>query len=140
MESIKNFFNYFVSANPTQFNYDTLALILIGLLVAGAVAFSIIYKNKKKSNPVFKRMFKLTAGRMYLYAFLFLILLGLRYEGIPYFSMRLWTYLTLGFFVYFSANTVKTYYVDYKKEQASLNNRMESAKDKSTKRYVAAKK
>ena len=137
---MQNFFYYFVNPNPgSAFNYYTPAIVFIVLLAIGAAAFSIIYKKRKKNDPVFKRMFRLTAGRMFLFAFLFAILLGLRYEAIPYFSMRLWSYITLGFFLYFATVSIKSYHIDYKIEQSNMSRRMEGVKD-ATKKYVAAKR
>ncbi|MFA6992796.1 MAG: hypothetical protein WC269_06010, partial [Candidatus Gracilibacteria bacterium] len=47
------------------------------------------------------------------------ILTLIRYENIPYFSMRIWLYLTLLVLVYFIYKLVKTLAVDYKREKTN---------------------
>jgi len=121
MEFIKNVFKYFFSPAPgSEFSFYIPVIILAVLLIIGSVVFSIIYKKKKRSDFAYKRLFKKLAGRCSIFAIIFLFLIGLRYENIPYFAMRLWIYLAAGVFLYFVYRYAKILKVDYPKEKANL--------------------
>ena len=110
MEFIKSIAQYLFSRNPgVQFKFYIPLIILIGLLFLCAIAFSVIYKNKKKTDFAFKHYFKKTAGR---------------YENIPYFSMRIFMYLSLLILVYFIYKTVKTFIKDYPREKQNVQSRI----------------
>lgn len=127
MEYIKSFFSYLFNVAPgTSFSYYLPMLALSGILIAGAIAFSQLYKKKKKTDFAFKRSFKNLSSRMLLFGILFLLLIAVRYENIPYFSMRFLLYITFAIFLYFVYRYLKTYKVDYPKEKANaaLNKRV----------------
>lgn len=112
------FLNYLLSINPGQaFSYYTELIILAALLIIGSIIFSQIYKKKKKTNFAFKRLFKKTSNRFFLLGFLYVILILLRYENIPYFSMRIWLYLSTLLLIFVLYKTIKTYIIDYPKEK-----------------------
>ncbi|MEK7127079.1 MAG: hypothetical protein AAB848_03135 [Patescibacteria group bacterium] len=125
MEFIKSAAHYLFSRNPgTQFKFYIPLIILICLLFLGALAFSVIYKNKKKTDFAFKHYFKKTAGRLFWIGFLFLFLVLVRYENIPYFSMRILMYLSLLLSVYFIYKTAKTFLKDYPREKQNVQSRI----------------
>ena len=140
MDTVKNFFEYFFNRMPGQeFKYYLPAAILVTLLLIAAISFSVIYNKKKKEDFAFKRLFKKTSSRLIIFALLFLVLLGVRFENIPYFAMRIWLYATAAFFLYFIYKTVKTYKVDYPREKQNTIH-MVKKESQDTKRYSAAKR
>lgn len=140
MNTVKNFFGYFFERMPGQeFTYYMPILVLIGLLVLGAIGFSVIYNKKKKEDFAFKRLFRKTSSQMIVFAVLFLVLLGVRYENIPYFAMRLWLYVTGAFFLYFIYKNIKTYRVDYPRERQNTIH-MTKKEGEEMPKYTAAKR
>lgn len=112
-------FSYLFDPTPgKEFSYYIPMIILIVLLVAGAIAISQLYAKKKKTDIAFKKVFKKTAGRLSLFAILFTILVLLRYENIPYFSMRIWLYGTLLIFLYLVYKNIQSYRTEYPKLKA----------------------
>jgi Ca2+/Na+ antiporter len=121
MSAIKNFFYYFFQANPgTEFKYYIPLAVFAVLLIAAAIAFSLIYRNKRKTDFAFKRLFKNLSKRLILIAALAIVYMLVRYENIPYFSMRIWLYLTIALFLFFGYRYVKTYKKDYPKEKTNF--------------------
>src|SRR3989338_1716190 len=102
MEKVKATFSYFFAKTPeANFQYYKILIILVILLIGGGIAFSAYYKLRKKNDPAFKRLFKKTATRLVLLGIMFGLLTLLRYERIPYFSMRIWLYLGVLLFLWF---------------------------------------
>lgn len=96
MKTIKSIVYYFFDTVPGQnFEYYTEVLILASILVIGGLAFSAHYKKRKKHDFAFKRLFKKVSKHSITLGVVLVILAVLRYEQIPYFSMRLWLYITL---------------------------------------------
>ena len=97
MELITNFLSSLVKASPgTDFNYYYVMAVLIAVLFLGSFAFKQLLKHKiKQGDFVFKHIFKKVSGKMVYFSIGFLFLTLVRYENIPYFSMRLWMYLLL---------------------------------------------
>lgn len=121
MSALKNFFHYFFQSIPgTEFRYYIPLAIFIVLLLVAALAFSLIYRTKKKTDFAFKRLFKNLPKRLILIAILSLVYLLVRYENIPYFSMRIWLYVIIGLFIFFSYRYLKAYKVSYPKEKTNF--------------------
>ena len=121
MSAVKNFFSYFFQSIPgTEFRYYILLAIFIVLLLIAAIASSVVYRNKKKTDFAFKRLFKNLTKRLVLIAMLLLVYIMVRYENIPYFSMRIWLYVILGVFLFFAYRYAKLYKVDYPKEKTNF--------------------
>jgi len=141
METIKNLLFYFFNPAPGQdFQYYIPISILVFILIGGSIIFARIYKKKRKNDFAFKRVFKKTSKRLFLIGLLFLILALLRYENIPYFSMRFWLYLSsllLAFFIY---KTIKCYKKEYPKEKESIKINLSSKVKKSENNYLPNKK
>lgn len=139
MEFLKNLF----AANPgTSFSYYLPMLIFIGLLVVASIVFGQIYKSKKKHDLTFKHFFKKTSGRLMVFAIVLAVLVGCRYEAIPYFSMRIWLYGMTLWTIYFIGKTIYTYKESYLPERnhamAKTTAKQESSKEK-LKSYTAKK-
>ncbi|MDD3861344.1 MAG: hypothetical protein PHP74_00395 [Candidatus Gracilibacteria bacterium] len=121
MTTVKNFFYYFFQPIPMdEFSYYIPTIIFIALLICGTIAFSIIYNKKKKTDFVFKKLFKNIGKRMILIAILLTCYLLVRYENIPYFSMRIWLYITMGLFIFFAYRYAKKYLKVYPKEKINF--------------------
>lgn len=117
METIKNIVKNLFAADPgPTFKYYMPLLVLAILLILWGVVFNNIYDKKKKTDFAFKRCFKNLSKVMILFGCLFLVLLAARYEGIPYFSMRLWLYASSLVFLYFVYHYIQAYRVKYTKE------------------------
>ncbi|MFA6917219.1 MAG: hypothetical protein WC285_00050 [Candidatus Gracilibacteria bacterium] len=121
MSAVKNFFMYFLKSTPgTEFHYYIPLTIFVVLLLIAAIASSFIYRKRKKTDFAFKRLFKNLSKRLVLIAVLFTIYMLVRYENIPYFSMRLWMYLIGVTFLFFAYRYIKAYKVEYPKEKSNF--------------------
>jgi len=144
MEPINNFLVYMFEKAPSQaFNFYQELLIISAILIISGIGFSFFYNKKRKTDPAFKRLFKSVGGKLQIFGLTFLILIGLRYEQIPYFSMRLWLYLTIAIFLYQTIKTFKIFKVEYPIEKAnidSFNQHMNSKKDQHELKYSTAKR
>ncbi|NIA02054.1 MAG: hypothetical protein GWP15_01595 [Nitrospirae bacterium] len=140
MEYIKSFFSYLFTSNPgTAFSYYVPILTLALVLILSSLLFSQYYKRKKKTNFAFKRLFKKLSNRMLLFGILFLVLTAIRYENIPYFSMRILLYITALIFLYFIYRYIKIYKVDYPKEKENAQAKQHVVKKEENK-YLPNKK
>lgn len=140
MQTLSNFFHYLLDSVPgTEFRYYVPLLVLSVLLVIGAIVFSQIYKRRKKFDYAFKRLFKSVSGRLIIIGILILILVAVRYEQIPYFSMRLWLYAVLLFLLYTTYKYIKVYLKDYPKEKANVEKKTHFSKKEENK-YLPNKK
>jgi L-asparagine transporter-like permease len=141
MQSIKSFFFYLFYPLPgSQFKFYIPLLILALLLIVGGVIFSALYKNRKKTDFAFKRLFVKTSKRLVILGILFLLLVVVRYENIPYFSMRIWIYLSLFLLLFFAYKTAKTFKVEYPKEKENIMNKLGPITTKGEERRYTAKK
>ncbi len=137
MENVKSFLYYFVDSTPgSQFTYQIPVIIIAAALIIGSIVFSGYYKKKKKSDFAFKRLFKHMPRNMMLMGILFVLLLIVRYENIPYFAMRLWLYLSLILLLYLVYRYVRIYTKVYPVEK--LNAQPKSKKQE--KKYLPNKK
>lgn len=141
MNYIKSLFVYLFKINPgSEFRYYIPIFVFIGLLFLGSIAFSIIYNKRKKTDFAFKRLFKKTPGRIFWIGFIVLLLTLIRYEAIPYLSMRIWLYLTLVIFLYFVYYTIKTYKIDYQREKANVEHMLHRSVSQKENKYLPHKK
>ncbi len=140
MNYITSTLKYFFSAAPgSEFRYYIPLLILAGVLIGGSIIFSFIYSKKKKTDFAFKRLFKKLSSRFIIIGIILLLLIALRYENIPYFSMRLFIYLLLLFFIYSVYRFIKIAKVDYPREKENVKNLIAKS-SKETPRYLPNKK
>ncbi|MCC7469791.1 MAG: hypothetical protein IT284_01485 [Bacteroidetes bacterium] len=118
MEFIKTMLSYFFYPVPgVQFKFYLPMLILAAILIIGGMVFGKIYKRMKKEDQSFKRLFPKTANQLVLSGLLILFLTAVRYEKIPYFSMRIWIYLSLIWVLYLAYKNIKNYKVKYPQEK-----------------------
>jgi len=110
--------NYFFTKVPGgEFNYYTLTIIAAVALILGSFAFRIIYKKRVANRDfVFKKMFKKVPSRLVYFSITLLFLILVRYEKIPFFSMRFWLYSLLLGFLAMTAFYVYKYLKVYPKE------------------------
>lgn len=136
------FIKYFLYPSPgSEFRFYIPLAILIFLLFAGAVAFSIIYDRRKHYDFAFKRLFRKTSLNLSLFGLLFLFLIAVRYERIQYFSMRLWLFLSLLGLGYYIFKIVKRFYKDYPREKENVKNLVINTENrKEPQKYTTSKK
>jgi hypothetical protein len=141
MDTVMSFLSYlFAKAPGSEFRYYIPMVILMALLIAGSIVFSTYYKKKRRTDFAFKRLFKKVAGRMVLFGLLFAFLIIVRYENIPYFSMRIWIYLSLLGFAYAVFHYTKIYLKVYPTERENAVRKMKQASSKSVPQYLPNKK
>lgn len=141
MNYLKDTFLYFFKPSPgTSFSYYLPLLVLIALLLIGAIAFSVIYKSKKKHDFAFKRLFKSLSKRLIIFGLVLLVLIAVRYENIPYFSMRLWLYLTILLLLHTAYKYIKAYTVEYPKEKENMHSVKRVISTKEENKYLPHKK
>ena len=115
---------YLFAINPgPAFKYYVPLIIISALLIISSMVFSTIYKQRKKHDFAFKRLFRKTSSTMLIFGILFLLLVALRYENIPYFSMRIWLYLAILAILYFTYRYIKKYLVDYPREKQNAQSK-----------------
>ena len=135
------FIKYFLSPNPgIDFRFYIPLAILVFLLFAGAVTVSIMYDRKKSYDFAFKRLFRKTSLYLSLFAILFLFLLAVRYEGIPYFSARILLFggfIWLGYYIYKMVKVLRT---DYPREKENVKNLSVNSATKTVHRYLPNKR
>lgn len=135
------YIKYFLSPNPgVDFRFYTALAIIIFLLFAAAVAVSIIYDRKKHYDFAFKRLFRKTSLHLALFAVLFLFLLAVRYEGIPYFSARILLFAGFGWLGYYIYKTVKVFKTDYPREKENVKNLSVNNQTKKVHKYLPNKR
>jgi len=125
MEILKNIPHYLFAIAPGQeFSYYMIGLIIVGLMLVGSIVFKQYYSRKVKNGDyVFKKMFKKFPNNLVYFAIGLLFFLGIRYENIPYFAMRLWfVLLAIGCLAYFGRQLYKFLKV-YPKELENFESR-----------------
>lgn len=121
MNKVLAILKYFFATSPAgEFHFYIPLAILIGLLAIASIAQAVIYKNKKKNDFAYKRLFKNLSKRFVTFAVLFLVYILARYENIPYFSMRIWLYVIGLIGLYIAYRYIKKYVVDYPKEKVNF--------------------
>lgn len=144
MEKITAFLKSLVSpaAPGPEFNFYIPMIILAGLLIVGGMVFGFFYDKKKKTDFAFKRLFAKVSRNLYIFGALFLFLVAVRYESIPYFSMRLWIYISLAALIYVAYRNIQKYRTEYQLESENLSIRAEKAKESKAKgpKYLPNKK
>ena len=132
----------FEKAPGQAFNYYTVVLAVVALLAIGSFAFKNICKKRARERDfVFKKMFRKVPSRMIYFAIGLLFLVVVRYENIPYFSMRILLYLlllgiavTAGWYLY-------KYFKVYPKERDNFESRQAIKTVEETKtKYLPNKK
>ncbi len=132
-----NLLTYFFTTTPgPEMRFFIPLFALAGLLIVSSIAFSVIYKKKKKQDLAFKASFRSLSKNLMFLGIGFLLLTVVRYENIPYFSMRIWLYLLCLIALYTAYYYVKEYKTSYLKQ---LKQKSEKSKPE-IKNYSTAKK
>jgi len=132
MESIKSLLLYIFDRNPgSVYGYYTLTIILIIALIGFSIGFSHYYKIRKKEDPAFKKMFGDLSKSSLKMGLLIAAETAFRYETIPYFSMRIWLYLTLGYLAYLAYAYTQKYRLEYPKEKLNYTTKVVHTEKKS---------
>ena len=141
MDKVISILKYLIDPIPgTHFSYYTPMLVIAFALLAGGVAFSLLYNKKKKDDFAFKRLFKKTGSRMVLLGLLLLFLVAVRYEMIVYFSMRIFLYLSLLLLLYFLYRQMKKVFVEYPREKTNMISNMKfNTSQKEVSKYLPNK-
>lgn len=135
------YIKYFLSPNPgVDFRFYIPLVILVILLFVGAVAVSIIYDRKKHYDFAFKRLFRKTSLHLSLFGILFLFLLAVRYEGIPYFSARILLFAGFAWLGYYIYKTVMIIRKDYPREKENVKNITINNQTKKVHKYLPNKR
>lgn len=132
--------NLFQITPGTEFSYYIPFIVLIVALIIKAVVFGRIYNAKRKNDIAFRKLFPKTAGRYGMFAALFTFLMLVRFENIPYFSMRIWLYLAILWFAHFIYKTARAYFKDYPREKMNYQKRAEDKPKVKGKVYTTSKK
>ncbi len=120
MNQLKTFLSYVFSPNPGNFNQLTAITVLIAVLFLSAIVMHFLYRKFKKTDPAFRKLFKKTTPRLGWFTVFFLFYSLVRYEAIPYFSMRLWFYAAILLLAFFAYKTLKAYRKDYPREKHNV--------------------
>jgi len=139
-EKISSLFKYFFETNPgSEMRFYIPLIVITAILILGSLVFYFIYKNRKKEDFAFKRIFKSTSKNLITLGLILLILLMIRFENIMYLSMRAWLYLTLLFIVLFLYALAKKFFLVYPKERENTKKPI-SKNDESKKSYSTKKR
>lgn len=107
---------YFVALPDPNFQFTKLTLLLGVLLLLMGVGLG-LYRKKYLKDQIARKLLKVFPGRLELYGFLILMLLGFRELGIPYLSMRIWWFILLVFFLYTFLGLTFTYNKEYRNRE-----------------------
>jgi len=136
-----NFIKSIFSSTPgPDFGYYTLMILISILLVIASIVFGQIYNRKRKDDIAFKKLFKKVPARLFILGALIAFLTAVRYESIPYFSMRLWLYLSLLATVLYLGKTIHTYVKIYPTKHQMAAKRHLAPQDEKKSAYLPNKK
>lgn len=105
---------YFFGLNPgSNFNYYIPFLVYCVLSILAGYVLAFYINRKKEENRTLKVMFGTLPGKLKGLGFVSLFLLATRYESIPYFSMRLWMYMSVGYALWLAGKNAYLYVKKY---------------------------
>ncbi len=138
---ISNLLSYFFAKAPGAPSIKVYSVILIiqALLVIGGLILGKVYNNKKKSDIAYKKLFKKFHKRLITLGIILIFLTLVRFENIPYFAMRIWTYLTLALAAAVIIFYGKQYLKEYQKMKENIKSNKKT-KTKKSKKYTTSKK
>lgn len=117
MSFLLNILKYFfepLPVGPFKFIY-----VFIGLIVAAIIASIAlkIYLKKQKEDKIFKKLFRSVPGKLQLYAFMEAIYVLVRYERMPYLSIRAFNYAIIAYGLYVLITSAQLYIKVYPAEK-----------------------
>lgn len=132
---------YLFALSPgSAFNYYIPVLVYCGVIIIGAYLLHFYIQKKKNENRTLKSMFGSLPKKLKLLGFLTLFTLATRYENIPYFSMRMWLYLSLAVFLYLAAKNFYLLVKKYPGEKAFYQQQKARLHDDKDKKVYTMKK
>jgi len=138
-----NILNYIFTANPGHaYTYYFVFVPLAILLIAFGFQARMKYNKLKREDYAYKRLFKSMHSRSMMLGLLILFLVLIRFEQIPYFSMRIWSYAVLGLVVWLAYKYIQKFRIDYPREKQNVKFIKEKAarNSKNERKYTTAKK
>lgn len=109
MQMLNDFILYLFSPSPGrafQYYYFIGSLIAI-LTILGVILH--VYIKKIRDDKTFRKLFKKYPSKLWTLAVLFTLYLLIRYNYVPFFSMRFLLYILLGISVYLGYQMINTY-------------------------------
>lgn len=131
---------YFFELRPgSAFSYYIhLSVLAVTGIIAAIVTAHLIKKNSE--NRAMKKLFGKMPNKVKWLGILMIFLLATRYENIPYFSMRIWLYLTLFGLVYFVIKSSYLLVKKYPEERAFYHRNKKKKTEQSEKKVYSASK
>lgn len=112
--SILQYFFEPLPVGPFKFMYFFIALAALSLIASIAFRF---YLKKQKEDKIFRKLFKNLPGKMQFFAILEAAYILVRYERMPYLSMRFLNYCVLAYGIYLAVHYVQLYFKVYPAEK-----------------------
>ncbi len=134
MNTFNQIILYFFSPNPGrafEYYYAIGALILVFFLLTFGIYF---YATKHKEDKAFKKLFRNYPTKFVILAVLLAMYLFIRYNNVPFFSMRFMMYILLISSAYVIYAVIMTFYKKYPEEKNRREKRLEQNK------YIPKKK
>ncbi len=134
MDTINKFILYFFSPNPGrnfEYYWALGAIILVFIILTGLIYY---YALKNKDDKAFKKLFRNYPTKFIILAVLFAAYILVRYNYVPFFSMRFLMYILLISSVFVLYNSYITYFKKYPEEKKRREKRLQINK------YIPKKK
>lgn len=134
MDTINKIILYFFSPNPGrnfEYYWALGAIILLFIILTGLIYY---YALKNKDDKAFKKLFRNYPTKFIILAVLFGVYMVVRYNYVPFFSMRILMYILLISGGYVLYNVYLTYFKKYPEEKKRREKRLEMNK------YIPKKK
>lgn len=120
--------NYLFDPTPGSKNHYYIPLIIIfAIFIIGSILCK-KYLKKHKKNQALRRLFKNTPRNLMTIGIIGLLLLAIRYENLPYLSMRFFLWLLIIITIVFFAKTIYTYTKKYPIEKEKIRKQIEKKK------------
>lgn len=125
MQTLNNFILYLFNPSPGrsfEYYYFIGAIIAI-LIILGITLY--IYIKKNRDDKTFRKLFKKYPSKLWTLAVLLALYLFIRYNYVPFFSMRFLLYILLAVTVYRGYQITNTYlkiYPEAKKDREKRHN------------------
>lgn len=117
MPSLLNIIQYFfdpLPVGPFKYMYFFIVLAALSLIASVALRF---YLKKQKEDKIFKKLFKDLPGKIQLFAILEAAYVFVRFERMPYLSMRFLNYCVLAYGIYLAVHYAQLYFKVYPSEK-----------------------
>lgn len=120
--------NYLLDPTPGSANHYYIPLIItFALLMIGGVLCK-KYLRQHKKDQALRKLFKNTSRNLMALGIIGLLLIAIRYENLPYLSMRFFLWLLVIITIVFFAKTIYTYIKKYPVEKEKIKKHIEKKK------------